>query len=176
MIRKFIIAAAALAATTLPTAASAVPFMNFTPNVGGTFGNNDPTTFPPLFNDVFSFTTGFARSATVEITSSFPITNGRPDFTQNVNFVVNGVRLNAQLIPATSTGQFERRFLANFRIPAGLSTITVRGSSSVNGVYSGLLTLSGVPEPTTWALMIAGFGMTGAAMRRRARKSVLAAA
>ena len=26
----------------------------------------------------------------------------------------------------------------------------------------------GVPEPATWALMIAGFGLTGAAMRRRA--------
>lgn len=25
----------------------------------------------------------------------------------------------------------------------------------------------GVPEPTTWALMIAGFGLTGAALRRR---------
>ena len=30
----------------------------------------------------------------------------------------------------------------------------------------------GVPEPATWAMMIAGFGMAGAAMRRRVRTSV----
>lgn len=170
--RKFLIAAAALSAAVVPVAASAVPFSNFTPNVGGTFGNNDPTTFPPLFNDVFPFVTNFARSATIEITSSHPA----GDFTQNVNFVVNGVRIDARIIPATSVGQFERRYLANFRIPTGLHNITVRGSSGVNGVYSGLLTLSGVPEPSSWALMIGGFGLTGAAMRRRARKSALAAA
>lgn len=33
---------------------------------------------------------------------------------------------------------------------------------------AGLATPTGVPEPMTWAMMIAGFGMIGAAMRRRA--------
>jgi hypothetical protein len=28
--------------------------------------------------------------------------------------------------------------------------------------------VAAVPEPTTWALMLVGFGLTGAAMRRRA--------
>jgi hypothetical protein len=32
---------------------------------------------------------------------------------------------------------------------------------------------SGVPEPATWALMIAGFGGAGAALRRRARPAVV---
>jgi hypothetical protein len=27
----------------------------------------------------------------------------------------------------------------------------------------------GVPEPSSWAMLIAGFGLTGAAMRRRRR-------
>jgi len=31
----------------------------------------------------------------------------------------------------------------------------------------GALTVSTVPEPASWALLIAGFGLTGAAMRRR---------
>ncbi|MBS0504766.1 MAG: PEPxxWA-CTERM sorting domain-containing protein [Proteobacteria bacterium] len=39
--------------------------------------------------------------------------------------------------------------------------------------YGGLAN-GGVPEPATWALMIAGFGMAGAAMRRRGRKPALA--
>ena len=29
----------------------------------------------------------------------------------------------------------------------------------------------GVPEPATWAMMIAGFGLAGAAMRRRERSA-----
>lgn len=32
--------------------------------------------------------------------------------------------------------------------------------------------ISAVPEPATWALMLAGFGLTGAAMRRRRRSAV----
>ena len=38
---------------------------------------------------------------------------------------------------------------------------------------SGTLTISAVPEPASWAMLIAGFGLTGAAMRRR--KSALPA-
>jgi hypothetical protein len=36
--------------------------------------------------------------------------------------------------------------------------------------------VGGVPEPASWAMLIAGFGLTGAAMRRRAAalKSVAA--
>ncbi|WP_372917730.1 PEPxxWA-CTERM sorting domain-containing protein, partial [Sandarakinorhabdus sp.] len=33
--------------------------------------------------------------------------------------------------------------------------------------------LFGVPEPASWAMLIAGFGLTGAAMRRR--RTVVAA-
>lgn len=33
--------------------------------------------------------------------------------------------------------------------------------------YTGALTLSAVPEPMTWAMLIAGFGMVGATLRRR---------
>nr|WP_310497453.1 PEPxxWA-CTERM sorting domain-containing protein [Sandarakinorhabdus sp.] len=57
------------------------------------------------------------------------------------------------------------------------------GLNSSCGEYSGYVPLSihedfvnfavGVPEPASWAMLIAGFGMVGAAMRRR--KAVLAA-
>lgn len=36
-----------------------------------------------------------------------------------------------------------------------------------DGTPAATLTLDSVPEPASWALMIAGFGMTGFAMRRR---------
>ena len=40
------------------------------------------------------------------------------------------------------------------------------GRSVLDYVDSGV-SLSAVPEPATWALMIAGFGMVGAVTRRR---------
>ena len=172
--RKTVLAMAAAVAVVIPAMASAAPYQNFTPNAGGTFGNSDPTTYPPLFNDVFNFVTNYERNATVDITSSYPIVNGKPDFSQNVNFVSNGVTLNSKIIPSVSTGQFEQRYLANFRIPAGVQNIVVRGSSSVNGMYQGILTLSGVPETSTWAMMIVGFGLIGGALRRRSTKARIA--
>jgi len=33
--------------------------------------------------------------------------------------------------------------------------------------------LAAVPEPATWALMILGFGMVGAALRRRAGSTLI---
>lgn len=52
------------------------------------------------------------------------------------------------------------------------------GTYSINGIlteaccssgsgYIRLANVDGVPEPESWALMIAGFGLVGAAMRRR---------
>lgn len=37
---------------------------------------------------------------------------------------------------------------------------------------AGEVTIPGIPEPATWAMMIAGFGMVGAAMRRRQKVAV----
>ncbi len=43
---------------------------------------------------------------------------------------------------------------------------------NISNIQNGTLTISGpsvggVPEPASWAMLIAGFGLTGAAMRRR---------
>jgi hypothetical protein len=54
----------------------------------------------------------------------------------------------------------------------GSHTITVNGvtGSSGDGAFGGNINLSaapGVPEPSTWAMMLLGFGGMGVAMRRR---------
>lgn len=56
------------------------------------------------------------------------------------------------------------------------------GTFALTGIVSGNSTLTisevaaGVPEPTTWALMIGGFGLTGLALRRRGANLRLQAA
>jgi hypothetical protein len=45
-------------------------------------------------------------------------------------------------------------------------------ASIANGVYLVASAPGAVPEPASWALLIAGFGLTGAAMRRRRMPAV----
>ena len=50
--------------------------------------------------------------------------------------------------------------------PTTLKFAAVGTSNSLGG-YVDNITLNAVPEPATWAMMIAGFGLVGGAMRRR---------
>lgn len=43
---------------------------------------------------------------------------------------------------------------------------------SVSNLFFSVQTIAGVPEPQSWALLIAGFGLTGAAMRRRRARAI----
>lgn len=48
-------------------------------------------------------------------------------------------------------------------------------NDSADGYRLGTITLTAVPEPATWAMLIAGFGLTGAALRGRRQHVVIAA-
>ena len=50
-----------------------------------------------------------------------------------------------------------------------LRTLEISGISSGNGSYAGNVGFSPVPEAATWAMMIAGVGIAGIALRRRRR-------
>ena len=69
-------------------------------------------------------------------------------------------------------------FALNFRqgsatTRAGYLALPFRSFNVVNtSVF--LVPLAAVPEPASWALMIAGFGLVGAAMRRRAAAAAAA--
>lgn len=51
-------------------------------------------------------------------------------------------------------------------------TFAATGTSDSLGGYLDDIGLTAVPEPETWALLIAGFGVVGAAARRRGRTAV----
>lgn len=50
----------------------------------------------------------------------------------------------------------------------GIPSFVWQAPPSGGSWAAGTITAGAVPEPATWALLIAGFGMTGYAMRRRA--------
>ena len=84
-----------------------------------------------------------------------------------------------------STDVEEAGFLVSSALAAGMNTLTVNynvdaASSAVAAGYSGNLTLAPVvsavvPEPATWAMMMAGFGIVGAGLRRRRTLTTVAA-
>ena len=54
----------------------------------------------------------------------------------------------------------------------GKKVVSATFGSSQNSFEFDNLGIGAVPEPTTWALLILGFGVIGGAMRRRARTNV----
>jgi hypothetical protein len=52
--------------------------------------------------------------------------------------------------------------------PANFYVISIDGMGTIaESIYSGNLTATSVPEPATWAMMLAGFGLIGFSMRRQ---------
>ncbi len=167
---RFVISTAIAAAiAVLPSAASAAPFINYTLNVGGSFTTQPRVELAGPFSNTWTFTTTIERNATLSFFSQ--IANPQLSFADNVNFISNGVRLNTTIVPIILSGVTEWRVLTDFRIPAGLQTILVRGNAGPLGQYTTTLALGAVPEASTWAMMICGFGLVGAAMRRRRVKT-----
>ena len=68
--------------------------------------------------------------------------------------------------------------LSNTPISAGTHTIFVNGTwGTQGGSYAGtinyLAAAGAVPEPATWAMLILGFGMAGASLRYRRRRTAV---
>jgi hypothetical protein len=111
---------------------------------------------------------------------------------------VNGGTMNGITITKTATGVYDLSVAAGinlsyFAVKAGNDFILYQyigqTSFTTDGLQSGRShnlpglshavffgTAGGVPEPATWAMMLLGFGMMGASVRRRRAKPMLQAA
>jgi len=126
------------------------------------------------FTDTFSFelpdgVLGFTLSSIgFQLNSSLTVTN----------FSFNGVALSVTNTPTGGGGNIVMG--ADGPLPivlGGPQVLTVAGTGGAEAVFSGTATFERaalVPEPSAWALMIVGFGGTGALLRRRRSTVALA--
>lgn len=155
--KKLLLAlAASVAAYAAP--ASAATFMSFDGSIG-VYGNDQVAT--PNFSDTFIFDITSPSLVSGTISSIFLTPASNIDFTS--------VTLNGIPFSISSTGAYEARFINGLDAAPGPLVLTVEGTSGSNAAYSGVLnvSVSPVPEPAIWMMMIAGFGLVGTAMRKR---------
>jgi hypothetical protein len=139
------------------------------------FGNtiNDPS--DAWFTDTYTFAPTLAGLFSVDGT----VVNFYTKFSQSIFFdevLLNGVAMSKSTVNGGGT-TYHLATLPSTGFTGPL-TLTVTGfaggeSSAFSASYSGLLnitTVAAVPEPETYAMMLAGLGMVGMlARRRRAR-------
>jgi hypothetical protein len=160
----------AIAASMASGASAAITYkFNATSSNGGAYGSFELTT--P------NFVTGLVEFAAQDLTSctiAFPpgnqacgnqvfntLTFGPPEFYEILSFgaAITGVPGNSETLYFFDQGSFGTVGVHSSQVfgPEQFATLTVSDSSIV----------AGVPEPASWAMMIAGFGFVGASMRRR---------
>jgi len=101
------------------------------------------------------FVYSFASGDTLTGTYSGLLTNAGMGIVGNVqNFIVTG----GSGLFAAATGSF---------LGTGQLRFTGGPPSATLTISRGVINVAAVPEPASWALLIAGFGTTGVALRRR---------
>jgi hypothetical protein len=125
-------------------------------------------------------------TASVENTSSGLVTPGFMDDPDLVNlvFTYTGGDFRDQggpFDPINFSGLSARSTLRGTRL-SSFFTLTTKnnpdntpGGSGTDIFTQGSVSTPAIPEPATWAMMIGGFGMAGAAMRRRTRVTAVSA-
>lgn len=125
-----------------------------------------------MFTHEYSFTTGSLGNASGSVTTTI---NGLRDI-DFTSILLDSFEFTQTLFDP----QQETWKVTIPGLTAGPHTLTIKGNAFNVGpgrgvAYGGELSIAAIPEPATWAMMIAGFGLVGASVRRsRKVKAVLA--
>lgn len=123
------------------------------------------------FSETLTFTTSTDGLLSIFVGSTATTASNDTDFT---SVFLSGTGLVGNiLVPQVLGDPTEIRSLAGLAIGAGSYTLTVQGTPGTqNGSFGGSVAFvaqSAVPEPSTWAMMLIGFGAVGYSSRRRRR-------
>jgi len=143
-------------------------------------------TFYALLNNIYGTEGANEYNITIETTSglhkTYQAIGGIDTRDYNQNTYTNNIASTTTEWYANNTGQ--RYDVRVFTLPTAFATETIKSftieqvNSQDLALFAGLTfsdsapVFGAVPEPATWAMMIAGFGLVGAAMRRRNRVAV----
>lgn len=165
---KHLLAATIIAAFSLPASAAVLPVN------GGWQADNLAVAGAPTDNSPWTVT--FANPGRIWVLDCCivgDVYSLSGDITGTTSFYVGGA-LHPTLTPWPEWASPDHSKLVKFVGP-GTYTFSITGDG-VGGLPAGLwvaATEGAIPEPATWALMIAGFGLVGFAARRR--KAIAAA-
>lgn len=133
---------------------------------------------PSSFNDVFTFSlTNISDTITSAVTLEQPSFGGGFDYSiANGTFALysdaDGDGLDGTLITSTTLGTTNATFTAT-NLAAGSYYLAFSGDAvgSKGGIYNFTTNTAPIPEPETYALMLAGLGLLGFVGKRRMRRS-----
>ena len=165
---KSLVAATAIAVAGITNSFAAVstlsPSASFSNVVSGAFIDN------------YSFNLGTASTVATALTN-VEVVMGSFSFGKITNFsaLLNGLSifnlssLSSSTPPVTVTTQI---LSGSSALPAGVFTLQVSGNAGSGASYGGSIVAAPVPEPETFAMLLAGLGMMGSiAMRRNKKKT-----
>ncbi len=132
--------------------------------------SNGNASLDPISTGFYTYSLNFDLAGFIPSTASF---SGR----FAVDNAVTQILLNGTAISQAGSGTFNAwtAFSAATGFVNGVNTLafTVRNNAQATGNPTGLRveftnsSVNAVPEPASWAMLIAGFGLVGAASRRR---------
>ena len=85
----------------------------------------------------------------------------------NPGYTVNSTVAVNSYISAYSGASYASSLTGYGPVSSNITFITETGKYGTNAAHQSFAFASPSPEPGTWALLIMGFGMAGAALRRR---------